>query len=301
MVITHKERFTKEVLSGYFHLPIVEVSKTLGICTTMLKKICRKNGISRWPYRKIRSIDKTIEGLEILLRETPADAAGLRREIAFYRAKRQNIIEHPETLFPKKRGQKALIEDFGSPQSSGNNSDAYASPSASSSYSPPATVTSTPAPSFSIKAGSVPLSDPSSSASSPLGFTPAAAAAAVNPAAAPGLVVSEQLTSLFSSATSSTAAAAATLAFLKYSVPSSGSSLTHSASEADVLPSFQEVISSSLPQESTVGLPGVNTLIERGNTKSSVLPPPLPHSLPSPPLPAVAPCMSIESLLNPMD
>jgi len=46
-----------EELAPYFHLPINQVSKELGICATVLKKICRKNGIPRWPHRKIKSLD----------------------------------------------------------------------------------------------------------------------------------------------------------------------------------------------------------------------------------------------------
>lgn len=54
-----------EDLRGYFHLPIVEVAKQLGTCTTALKKICRKNKIRKWPYRQIRSITKSIQSLEM--------------------------------------------------------------------------------------------------------------------------------------------------------------------------------------------------------------------------------------------
>lgn len=42
-----------ETLSKYFHLPINDVAKELGVCATVLKKICRKNGIPRWPHRKV--------------------------------------------------------------------------------------------------------------------------------------------------------------------------------------------------------------------------------------------------------
>jgi hypothetical protein len=31
-----------------------------GICPTVLKKICRKHGLKRWPNRRIRSIDKQL-------------------------------------------------------------------------------------------------------------------------------------------------------------------------------------------------------------------------------------------------
>jgi len=54
-----------EELRKYFHLPIVEVARQLGICTTLLKKVCRKNGIFRWPYRQIKSITKSIQSLEV--------------------------------------------------------------------------------------------------------------------------------------------------------------------------------------------------------------------------------------------
>ena len=40
-------------LSKYFKMPEKVVAKHLGICLTSLKKICRANGINRWPYRKV--------------------------------------------------------------------------------------------------------------------------------------------------------------------------------------------------------------------------------------------------------
>jgi hypothetical protein len=42
-----------EELQQYFGLPEKEVAKRLGICLTSLKKVCRSNGILRWPYRKV--------------------------------------------------------------------------------------------------------------------------------------------------------------------------------------------------------------------------------------------------------
>jgi len=52
-------------LRQHFHLPIIEVARLLGICPTLFKKICRKNNISRWPYRQIRSITKCIQSIEV--------------------------------------------------------------------------------------------------------------------------------------------------------------------------------------------------------------------------------------------
>jgi hypothetical protein len=40
-------------LAQHFHLPINAAAKELGICPTVLKKICRRNGMRRWPHRKV--------------------------------------------------------------------------------------------------------------------------------------------------------------------------------------------------------------------------------------------------------
>ena len=42
-----------EELQQYFGLPAKEVAKSLGICLASLKKVCRRNEIKRWPYRKV--------------------------------------------------------------------------------------------------------------------------------------------------------------------------------------------------------------------------------------------------------
>lgn len=41
------------VLQQHFHLPISQVAKELGVCATVLKKLCRQHGIPRWPHRKV--------------------------------------------------------------------------------------------------------------------------------------------------------------------------------------------------------------------------------------------------------
>jgi len=43
-----------DVLACFFHLPIKDASKALGMCTTRIKKICREHGLVRWPHRKVR-------------------------------------------------------------------------------------------------------------------------------------------------------------------------------------------------------------------------------------------------------
>src|SRR5690554_3832635 len=54
--LQHTEQITLQHLRQYFHLPIVEVAAQLGICTTLLKKICRRHNIHRWPFRQVRVV-----------------------------------------------------------------------------------------------------------------------------------------------------------------------------------------------------------------------------------------------------
>ena len=56
---THRA-VTVEELSQHLHLPEKAVAKELGLCLTSLKKLCRQHGIMRWPYRKLKSLDKQI-------------------------------------------------------------------------------------------------------------------------------------------------------------------------------------------------------------------------------------------------
>lgn len=44
-----------EILEKYYHKPLQQVAKEIGICTTSLKKICRTCGIKKWPFRSITS------------------------------------------------------------------------------------------------------------------------------------------------------------------------------------------------------------------------------------------------------
>ncbi|WOL11589.1 hypothetical protein Cni_G20353 [Canna indica] len=62
-------------LASYVHLPIQEAAKELQICPTALKKVCRKHGIRRWPYRKIRSMDREISALQRELRSASSEEA----------------------------------------------------------------------------------------------------------------------------------------------------------------------------------------------------------------------------------
>ena len=45
------------------------------ICPTVLKKICRRHGLKRWPNRRIRSINKQIALLKAVIQDGCSEGA----------------------------------------------------------------------------------------------------------------------------------------------------------------------------------------------------------------------------------
>ncbi|KAF0888794.1 hypothetical protein E2562_017793 [Oryza meyeriana var. granulata] len=74
-------------IAPYFDLPIAKAASKLDVCATALKAICRKHGVLRWPYRKVRSIDRQIATLR---RSGNGDAT--KNEIESLIASRRRIV-----------------------------------------------------------------------------------------------------------------------------------------------------------------------------------------------------------------
>jgi len=72
---------TEEVLREHFHLPLQSVAKKLGMCTTALKKVCRRLAIAKWPHRQLRGIHKKIAALKAELNLSTVDKDSARRNL----------------------------------------------------------------------------------------------------------------------------------------------------------------------------------------------------------------------------
>ncbi|KAF9606137.1 hypothetical protein IFM89_023190 [Coptis chinensis] len=55
---------SRKSISRYFYMPITQAAKELNIGLTLLKKRCRELGISRWPHRKLMSLQTLIKNFQ---------------------------------------------------------------------------------------------------------------------------------------------------------------------------------------------------------------------------------------------
>ncbi|KAK4770397.1 hypothetical protein SAY87_030929 [Trapa incisa] len=94
-------KMTLEDFAYYFHLPLDAAAEILDLSPTVIKKICRRRGLRRWPYRKVRSLKKQIRMLRERLptqatkdrQHTMANIESLQKQISSIR---YGVSEPPE-------------------------------------------------------------------------------------------------------------------------------------------------------------------------------------------------------------
>merc|ERR1719238_1777431 len=93
------QNFTLPQLAKYFDLPINEAAEKLGVCATVLKKVCRNNGVKRWPHRKIKSINGMIDSLQQLIDAKDGDLPSLNMDMDELLEKKKFLLENPNVSY----------------------------------------------------------------------------------------------------------------------------------------------------------------------------------------------------------
>ncbi|KAK8969803.1 Protein RKD4 [Platanthera guangdongensis] len=89
-----------EEIKEYFGMPITKAAAEMNVGLTVLKKRCRDLGITRWPHRKMKSLNTLIHNIQELGKGS--GDTSIRKELESLQAHRRLMEENPEIQLTEK-------------------------------------------------------------------------------------------------------------------------------------------------------------------------------------------------------